>query len=196
MSGDDLPKDSLCQLAISSSVGLRLQKVRQYHGLSQRELARRAEITNSTLSMIEQGKVSPSIVSLEKILNAIPFSLQAFFSESVDEYPVVFKEKSFIKIRKKNTDCHLMPLVEGGDGRAYMCRQVIEPAATISPEWMVRDGFVGGFLVAGELLLVLDGREYSLMPGEGFHFSLQRSHMFVNPSATEQAVVVATSFAR
>lgn len=196
MSGHDLPKDQLNGLAISSSVGQRLQMVRQHHGLSQRELARRAEITNSTLSMIEQGKVSPSIASLEKILNAIPFSLQAFFSELAEKYPVVFTEKSFIKIRKKNTDCHVMPLLEGGDGQVYMCRQIIEPAVTVTPEWMIREGFLGGFLVSGELTLVLDGREYPLLSGEGFHFSLQRSHMFVNPSTTERAIVVASCFAR
>ena len=52
----------------SFDVGRRLQSIRQSIGLSQRELARRANITNGSLSMIEQGKVSPSISSLEKIL--------------------------------------------------------------------------------------------------------------------------------
>ena len=67
--------------------GARLQALRKQQGLSQRELARRAEVTNSTLSMIEQGKVSPSISSLEKILVAIPMTLQEFFSDNLEIAP-------------------------------------------------------------------------------------------------------------
>ncbi|MBP8195099.1 MAG: helix-turn-helix transcriptional regulator, partial [Azonexus sp.] len=42
-------------------VGVRLQSIRKLKGLSQRELAKRAGVTNSTISMIEKNSVSPSI---------------------------------------------------------------------------------------------------------------------------------------
>ena len=44
-------------------IGLRLQAVRKAKGLSQRELAKRVGVTNSTISLIEQNKVSPSVSS-------------------------------------------------------------------------------------------------------------------------------------
>ena len=40
-------------------IGARLQLVRKSKGLSQRELAKRVGVTNSTISLIEQNKVSP-----------------------------------------------------------------------------------------------------------------------------------------
>src|SRR5690606_15250569 len=49
-------------------IGARLQRVRTARGLSQRELARRVGVTNSTISLIEQNKVSPSVSSLKKVL--------------------------------------------------------------------------------------------------------------------------------
>lgn len=64
-------------------VGERLQAIRKLKGLSQRELAKRAGVTNSTISMIEKNSVSPSISSLRKVLGGIPMSMVEFFSEEI-----------------------------------------------------------------------------------------------------------------
>ncbi|MCV6625539.1 MAG: helix-turn-helix domain-containing protein, partial [Cellvibrionaceae bacterium] len=72
-------------------LGLRLQLLRERNGWSQRELAKRSGVTNSVISTIEQGRVSPSISSLEKILAGFPVSLREFFTFDPDaEAPVFF----------------------------------------------------------------------------------------------------------
>ncbi|XJN83147.1 helix-turn-helix domain-containing protein (plasmid) [Mesorhizobium terrae] len=60
------------------AVGARLKVVREQAGLSQRELAKRAKVTNSTVSLIEQESHAPSLASLHRILNAIPISMADF----------------------------------------------------------------------------------------------------------------------
>lgn len=50
----------------AGDLGARLKLVRKIHGISQRQLARQAGVTNATVSFIEQGRVSPSVGSLEK----------------------------------------------------------------------------------------------------------------------------------
>ncbi|MBE2167294.1 MULTISPECIES: helix-turn-helix domain-containing protein [unclassified Cobetia] len=72
-------------MAASRTLGKRLRELRTRHGLSQRELAKRAQVTNSTISQVEQDAVSPSVSSLNKILEVFPISLSDFFS---DEIPV------------------------------------------------------------------------------------------------------------
>jgi transcriptional regulator with XRE-family HTH domain len=52
--------------------GSRLKLVRQRHQLSQRELARRSGVTNATISLIEQNRVSPSVSSLNKPMCSAP----------------------------------------------------------------------------------------------------------------------------
>ncbi|MCB1761730.1 MAG: helix-turn-helix transcriptional regulator [Gammaproteobacteria bacterium] len=52
--------------------GARLRSVRELHRLSQHELARRAGVTNSTISLIEKNKNSPSLASLKKALDGLP----------------------------------------------------------------------------------------------------------------------------
>ena len=65
-------------------VGERLKVIRKQKGLSQRELAKRAGVTNSTISMIEKNSVSPSVGSLKKVLQGIPMSLVEFFAEEAE----------------------------------------------------------------------------------------------------------------
>ena len=61
-------------------VGTHLKAVRQMYGLSQRELAKRAGVTNGLISLIEQNRVSPSISSLKKVLDGIPMALADFLT--------------------------------------------------------------------------------------------------------------------
>ncbi len=67
----------------------RLKLIRDVFGFSQRELAKRAGVTNSSISMIEQGQVSPSIQSLARILAAFPISLADFFGFKLASEPQV-----------------------------------------------------------------------------------------------------------
>ena len=73
--------------------GSRLKLVRESYKLSQRELARRSGVTNATISLIEQNRVSPSVSSLKKLLEGIPMSLADFFTfdQPPREHQYVFR---------------------------------------------------------------------------------------------------------
>lgn len=68
-------------------VGITLKALREYYGWSQRELAKRAGVPNSAISVIEHGSVSPSILSLEKVLRGFPLTIQQFFDVDVSIAP-------------------------------------------------------------------------------------------------------------
>lgn len=70
--------------AASDEVGSRLKAIRQRFGLSQRELARRAGLTNGSISLIEQGQVSPSIAALRRITAALSLTLADFFTFDIE----------------------------------------------------------------------------------------------------------------
>ena len=75
---------------MSIDVGGHLKAVRTMYGLSQRELAKRAGVTNGTISLIEQNRVSPSVSSLKKVLDGVPMSLAEFFTLDLQATPQVF----------------------------------------------------------------------------------------------------------
>ncbi len=66
-------------------IGKKLKKIRNAHGLSQRQLANRSGVTNGTISMIEKNRTSPSVGSLKKVLEGFPMSLSEFFSADAEE---------------------------------------------------------------------------------------------------------------
>src|SRR6478609_2301452 len=61
-------------------LGSLLRRVRETRGLSQRQLAKRAGISNATISMIESNAVNPSVGALKRVLDAVPIGLAEFFA--------------------------------------------------------------------------------------------------------------------
>ena len=68
------------ELAVDVDVGARLKAVRSMHNLSQRALARRAGVTNATISLIESNRLNPSVGALKRVLDGIPMGLAEFFA--------------------------------------------------------------------------------------------------------------------
>ena len=60
-------------------VGTRLKAARKNRGFSQRKLAQMADVSNGTISLIEQNKISPSVSLLKRLLEAVSMSLGEFF---------------------------------------------------------------------------------------------------------------------
>ncbi|MGH8195419.1 MAG: helix-turn-helix domain-containing protein, partial [Woeseiaceae bacterium] len=62
------------------TIGIQLKALRNRHGLSQRQLALRAGVSNATVSLIEHGHTDPSLGLLKRILDALGVSFAEFFS--------------------------------------------------------------------------------------------------------------------
>ncbi len=65
---------------MSIDLGWRLRYVREQAGLSQRELAKRTDVANSTIARIEKDQMDPSVSALKRILDEIPIGMTEFFS--------------------------------------------------------------------------------------------------------------------
>ena len=64
---------------IQEQVGRRIKELRYVLGISQEELAARADVHRSYIASLEVGKRNVSIVNLEKISKALEASLSDFF---------------------------------------------------------------------------------------------------------------------
>lgn len=60
-------------------VGLNLQRLRHDKGLSQEELAHRADVHQTYLSGVEGGKRNPSVGVLERIADGLGVDIEEFF---------------------------------------------------------------------------------------------------------------------
>lgn len=64
---------------IQEKVGQRIKELRHKLGISQEELAARANIHRTYIASLEVGKRNISIVALEKVVAALEISLSDFF---------------------------------------------------------------------------------------------------------------------
>ena len=65
-------------------IGARIRELRILKGLTQEELAGRAELSKSFISQVERDLTSPSIATLVDILQCLGTTIGEFFSEERD----------------------------------------------------------------------------------------------------------------
>ena len=82
-------------------IGNRIKEVRMQKGLTQEELADRAELTKGFISQVERDLTSPSIATLLDILQCLGITPAEFFKEEKDEQVVFEAEDYFEKIDSK-----------------------------------------------------------------------------------------------
>ena len=64
---------------LSKSIGSRIRTYRMQQGLTQEQLAEKANMHNTYVGQVERGEKNLTIVSLERILNALDVSFPEFF---------------------------------------------------------------------------------------------------------------------
>ena len=77
-------------------IGRKLKDLRVRKGLTQEELADRAELTKGFISQLERNLTSPSIATLMDILQCLGTNIGDFFNEETEEQ-VVFSRETILK---------------------------------------------------------------------------------------------------
>jgi transcriptional regulator with XRE-family HTH domain len=171
------------------AVGARIKAARLAQGLSQRELARRANITNANLSMIEQEKVSPALTTIEKILAALGVDLQRFFSDSFPMLPVC-KAADFVSIKRKGVEFKVLPAMTENLMPRYLATATLLPSTKLEEFWLSGDGSVAGWVQSGQVELTLNQTQYDLSVGDGFEFPLRALTQLVNSSPHIASLII------
>jgi transcriptional regulator with XRE-family HTH domain len=172
-------------------VGARLRSLREMHGLSQRELAKRAGVSNAIISLIEQNRSSPSVGSLKKVLDGLPVSLAEFFGGETRARPQVFFAAA-----------ELVELAGGRISYRQVGRDLEEKGVQIlheryaagadTGEAMLRhESEEGGVVIRGQLEVTVGDQRRVLQAGEAYYFDSRLPHRFRNVGVAECEVVSA-----
>jgi transcriptional regulator with XRE-family HTH domain len=178
---------------MSLNVGAHLKSVRQMYGLSQRELAKRAGVTNGLISLIEQNRVSPSVGSLKKVLDGIPMDLADFFTLDVGVKPqVFFQREELADIGTGSVELRLVGVRLAKRNMAIL-HEKYAPAADTGEEMLTHAGEEGGVIVKGRIELTVGGESRILGPGDAYYFKSTLPHRFRNVGREECEIVSASS---
>ena len=104
-------------------IGHRMKELRIQYGLTQQELADRAELTKGFISQLERNQNSPSIGTLLDIIQCLGTTPAEFFTDEEPEQIVFKAEDYFEKIdEEKNSRMEpvRMTLHAGGTSEVYL----------------------------------------------------------------------------
>jgi transcriptional regulator with XRE-family HTH domain len=170
-------------------VGSRLKKARKNRGLSQRKLAQRAEVSNGTISLIEQNKISPSVSLLKRLLEGVSMTLGEFFdNEKYSRGKQFFRADEFTE----HTFGSMRFFQVGGDvkGRKLqILRECYPPDGDTGDLMLVHQGEEGGIVIRGEIEVTVGDEVAVLSAGDAYYFESDVPHRFRNPGKEECEVV-------
>ncbi len=176
-----------------AEIAPRLRDLRLSHKMSQRGLARRSGISNATISLIESGKLNPSVAVLKTILEGLHTDLAEFFAEkTADPEPVVYRADELLEIGQGKISYRQV-----GQGLAGRSVQILHeryaPGAATGTVSLHHNGEEGGVVIRGQLELTVDGERHLLGPGDAYYFKSTRPHHFRHVGSEECEIVSACS---
>lgn len=176
-------------------IGRRLRTVREGRGLSQRQLAARAGLTSSAISLIESNKTSPSVASLKSLLDALPLSLSEFFSVLEEEGPLryFYAATEFTELSPADAGARVSLRQVGDASRRsiQMLQEVYQPGGDTGPAMLTHDAEEAGIVISGVIEVTVGDQCRVLNPGDGYLFDSRLPHRFRNIGSTACVVVSA-----
>jgi transcriptional regulator with XRE-family HTH domain len=180
------------EVKLEESLGNRLRELRRQQALSLRALAEKSGLSANTLSLIENGKTSPSVATLQQIALALNIPITAFFEIKTTRDPVIHTRKS----ERSATPFSHGTLEELGDlGTDSLQPFVVtfNPQTDSGPQPLTHEGNEFIYCLYGRVVYNVVGEEYVLDPGDSLLFSSRMPHTWYNPLDEPSAVMVIMS---
>ncbi len=161
-------------------VGKRLKDLRTRRGYSLRALADRSGLNINTLSLIENGKTSPSVSTLQQLALALEVTMTAFFESEPVEKRVVFTPADqrpqaaigstrFQNLAKDLTGSAVQPFVV-----------TLKPGMGSGDQKIVHTGHEFVYGLSGSVRYLIDQDEYRVNPGDSLVFEAHLPHCWEN----------------
>ena len=164
-------------------LGQRLKDLRNEHGLTQQELADRTELTKGFISQLERDLTVPSVPTLLDILQCLGCSPAEFFSDT-RKAPVVYHQDDYFEKFDEEHNSTIQWLV--ADAQKNMMEPLLIRLApggeTVADK--AHNGEEFGYVIKGQLRLVLNDITYSVKTGESFYYPCSQKHQIFNSGNT------------
>ena len=167
-------------------IGAKIKRIRLSNQLTLEELANRSELTKGFLSQLERDLTSPSIATLENILEALGTNLKDFFSEDEDEQIVFSKDDFFENTQDDYKISYIIPNAQKNEMEPILIElKEDKKSMEIDPH----DGEEFGYVIQGKVTLVNGEEEYDVKKGETFYLKGNLPHYIINKNDTLAKVI-------
>ena len=167
------------------NVGDNLRRIREANYLSLRALAERSGLAINTLSLIENGKSSPSVSTLQQLARALEIPISTFFETTGPR-------KNIVHIQRQQRPRAIFDHGSLEDLGAGSVIQAVEPfVVTLHPQAdsgrleIVHTGYEFIYCLEGQIQYTIGKEIYLLEPGDSLLFEAHLPHCWQNPGQAE-----------
>lgn len=182
--------DAIDDEITANDLGERFRQIRQSRGFTLATLSEKSSVSLNTLSLIENGKTSPSVSTLQQVARAMRISIVDFFQKPSLEKKIIFTPVD--QGPKINLLCHQLEHL----GKNYI-HSAVQPFKTIIPphtgsgsEEISHSGHEFVFCLSGEVEYFVSGQSYKLQTGSSLLFFSQLPHKWKNQSENEASLLL------
>lgn len=166
-------------------IGGRVKHARLMAGIRMRELAVKVGCTESMISKIESGRVVPSLPMLQRLVSALDRDLSSFFGSDLDSPGIVLRAGQRPVVLtdpiRHGPGVSYERLVPFAAGNLLECNiHVIEPNGS-KEDLITHQGETVGYVIEGQLELIIDTTNYVLTRGDSFFFKNHLTNSYRNP---------------
>ena len=171
-------------------VGRRLREIRMGRGLSIRALAEDCNLNVNTLSLIENGRTSPSVSTLQVIAQTLEIPVSIFFKVNGSDSKVIY-QRSGQRPRAVFTHGSMEDL--GAGMPRYGAEPLIitlKPKADSGKTPIVHTGREFVYCLEGRITYHVDDKPYQLEQGDSLMFEAYLPHRWLNNNETESRMLL------
>jgi transcriptional regulator with XRE-family HTH domain len=166
-------------------VGSKIRYTRRLRGLTLKEVADAAECSESLLSKIENGRADPSLKMLQRLTTALGLTIGQLFAQEDNADNVVMHAANRVAFetgQQGDNGTRVEPLSPHSTGSMLECHlHHIAPGDGSGGE-LKHEGEEFGYILEGELEIIVDGKRHVASAGDSFSFRSDRPHSYRNLS--------------
>ncbi len=167
-------------------IGEKIKAMRQQLGLTQSELADRAELSKGFISQLERNLASPSIATLTDILECLGTDLKDFFSDGEEEKVVFTADDMFEKAEDDKSILWLVPNAQKNDMEPILLTLAAGAATDVDNP---HQGEEFGYVLSGSVTLLLGRKKHRIKKGGSFYFRTNVPHRIENTGRKKAEVL-------
>ena len=163
-------------------LGEKIKELRNKQGLTQEELADRAELSKGFISQLERDMTSPSIATLEDLLQCLGTTLGEFFMEEQEEEQIVFTEEDFFVKKDEEYKNQIKWIIPNAQKNCMEpIHLLLEKGGETCPD-NPHEGEEFGYILSGSVEIHIASQVFKAKVGESFYFQPKYKHYIASPN--------------
>jgi transcriptional regulator with XRE-family HTH domain len=161
-------------------VGKRLGEIRTQRGWTLKALAEQSKLNINTLTMIEKGKSSPSVGTLQRISRTLDVPITALFEVGEKAEQIIFTAHDH---RPETTCCEALIQNLGKDLKSSAIEPFIvtmQPHAGSGGRTIIHSGYEFAYCMSGKIIYRIEEMEYPMAAGDSLVFAAKLPHRWEN----------------